>query len=233
MIPIRDENRKKTFPLMTTLLLLTNVTVFVFQVMYAHGMEAVIMKYGAIPWEIVHFQELPNQKWIFQSDIPSVLTLLTSMFMHGGLLHLIGNMLYLWIFADNVEALTGHVALLPFYVLCGLAASITHIAFDPQSTIPMVGASGAISGILGAYFIRFPKAKVDMLFIFFFFIKVFRVPAPVMLGVWFLMQIFSGLGSLERHGGGVAWFAHIGGFVAGMVLIFAFEKKGNKRIYVR
>ena len=233
MIPIRDENRKKTFPLITLLLLAANVTAFVFQMIDENGMQAVITKYGAIPWEIVHFQELPHQQWVYQTDIPNILTLITSMFMHGGVLHLLGNMLYLWIFADNVEALTGHVRFLPFYILCGIAAAITHIIFDPQSTVPMVGASGAISGVLGAYFIRFPKAKVDMLFIFFFFIRVFRVPAPVMLGVWFLMQLLSGFGSLGQQGGGVAWFAHIGGFAAGMILIFLFERKGRTRVNLR
>ncbi|MFC1568810.1 rhomboid family intramembrane serine protease [bacterium] len=225
LIPIRDENRKKIFPLVTILILIANIGLFVYQMMQGEQGQAFIYRFGTIPWEIVHFNELPDLKWAFRTPMPNVLTLITSMFLHGGLFHLIGNMIYLWIFADNVEALTGHGRFVVFYLLCGIAATLTHVAFSPNSTIPMIGASGAISGVLGAYFVRFPKAKVHLLFFFIIFIRVFRVPAPVMLGIWFLMQLFSGLGSQGQTGGGVAWFAHIGGFVAGVVLILFFEKR--------
>ncbi|MBN2104740.1 rhomboid family intramembrane serine protease [bacterium] len=225
LIPIRDENQKRIFPFITILILVVNVGLFIIQIMQGEQAQALLYRFGAIPWEIVHFQELPDLKWEFQSPIPNILTLFTSMFLHGGLLHLIGNMLFLWIFADNVEALTGHTRFIGFYLLCGVVAALSHIAFSPDSKIPMVGASGAISGVLGAYFLRFPRARVHLLFFFIFIVRVFKVPAPVMLGVWFLMQLLSGLGSRGETGSGVAWFAHIGGFIAGMVLILFFEKR--------
>ncbi|MBN1780161.1 rhomboid family intramembrane serine protease [bacterium] len=224
LIPIRDENRKKTVPIVTMTILLANIAVFIYQLMQPDG-QAFVYRFGAIPWEIVHFRELPDLKWAFRSPVPNILTLMTSMFMHGGYLHLIGNMLYLWIFADNVEALTGHVRFIWFYLLCGIAAAMTHVIFSPDSMVPMIGASGAISGVLGAYFIRFPKAKVHLLFFFFIIIRVFRVPAPLMLGIWFLMQLLSGMADHGQTGSGIAWFAHIGGFVAGVIFILFFEKR--------
>jgi membrane associated rhomboid family serine protease len=135
------------------------------------------------------------------------------MFLHGSLFHLLGNMLYLWIFGNNVEDVLGPLRFLLFYIICGLAASLTHIAFHPLSRVPMIGASGAIAGVLGAYFLLFPGARVLTLVFLFFFIRIIPVPAGLVLGLWFIMQVLNvGLG------GGVAWFAHIGGFVAGLVL---------------
>jgi membrane associated rhomboid family serine protease len=225
LIPIRDENRKKTVPIMTLIFLLINVGVFVYQVLLGQAAQALIYRFGAIPWEIVNLRELPDLKPMFRSPLPSPFTLITSMFVHAGIFHLIGNMLYLWIFADNVEALTGHIRFFWFYLCCGVAAALTHVLLSPDSTIPMIGASGAISGVLGAYFVRFPKAKVHLLFFFFIIIKVFRVSAPAMLGVWFLFQILNGVLLQNSAEAGVAWFAHIGGFLAGLILIFLFEKK--------
>ena len=225
LIPIRDENRKKTAPIMTSIFLLINAGVFIYQFVQGEAAQAFVYRFGAIPWEIVNFQELPDLKPMFRSPVPSPLTLITSMFIHGGFLHLIGNMLYLWIFADNVEALTGHVRFFWFYLCCGIAAALTHVLFAPDSIIPMIGASGAISGVLGAYFIKFPKAKVHLLFFFFIVVKVFRVSAPMMLGIWFLFQILNGLLIQNTAEAGVAWFAHIGGFLAGLILIFLFEKR--------
>lgn len=232
MIPIRDENQKKTFPVFVILILLINTAVFVYQWILGNQTEAILMKWGAIPWEILHFQDVPYQEEVFKTGYPNILTLFTSMFIHGGILHFLGNMLYLWIFGDNIEALTGHVRFFFFYLICGLAASVTHVAFDPNSTVPMVGASGAISGVLGAYLVRFPKAKIHVLFFLFIFIQVIRIPAVIVLGFWFIMQLFNGWGALqtESMGGGVAWFAHVGGFIAGIILIFFFEKKGRVRI---
>ncbi|HEX9934415.1 MAG TPA: rhomboid family intramembrane serine protease, partial [bacterium] len=144
-------------------------------------------------------------------------------------LHLAGNMLYLWIFGDNVESLTGHARFLLFYIVCGLAAAFTHILLEPASTVPMIGASGAISGVLGAYMIRFPRAHVHVLVFFIWFIRIVRMPALLVLGFWFVIQIFSGFGSLGmQEKGGTAWFAHIGGFAAGMVLIFLFQKRWTR-----
>ena len=171
----------------------------------------------------------------FQTRMPNIFTLFTSMFLHGGFLHIFGNMLYLWIFGDNVEAIMGSVRFLLFYLLCGLIAALSYIIIDPNSTVPMIGASGAISGVLGAYFLRFPRARVHVLFIFFFIFRVIRVSALFVLGFWFLFQLLNGLGQMKLHstGGGVAWFAHIGGFIAGMILVYFFEKKHKTRIYGR
>ncbi|NQT25219.1 rhomboid family intramembrane serine protease [candidate division KSB1 bacterium] len=236
MIPIRDSHVKmKTTPIFTVLLILGNIAVFVYQFLLGPDVEPFLYKFGAIPWEISHFQDLPGLEFTHQSPMPNFLTLFTAMFLHGGILHLAGNMLYLWIFGDNVEALTGHLRFPVFYLTCGLVAAMTHVVLDPGSHIPMIGASGAVSGILGAYFIRFPKAKVHMLVFFPFVIfRTFQIPAVVVLGIWFILQVLNGLGSLGYPGaGGVAWFAHIGGFIAGMILIFFFQKKGKKRAEAR
>jgi len=230
MIPIKDDNPSRIFPVVTILLIMANVAVFVFQWTLGKSAQAFIVRYGAIPWEISHFRELAHLDPALQTGWPSAATLFSSMFIHGGILHLVGNMLYLWIFGDNVEGLTGHVRFFFFYIVCGLAAALTHVALEPNSTIPMVGASGAISGVLGAYLVRFPGARVHVLIFLFWFIRVVRVPAVVVLGLWFVLQILNGLGSLGiRGGGGVAWFAHIGGFVAGILLLFFFEKRRRVR----
>jgi membrane associated rhomboid family serine protease len=162
--------------------------------------------------------------------VPALATPFTSMFMHAGLMHLVGNMLYLWIFGDNVEDRMGHVKYAVFYVLCGVGAAAAHTAIDPTSQVPTVGASGAIAGVLGAYLLAFPRAQVSTLVPLGFFITVARLPALIVLGFWFVLQFISGLGSLSmRQMGGVAWWAHIGGFVVGMALLFVFQKRRDKR----
>lgn len=224
MIPLKDDNPSRIFPVVTILLILANVAVFVYQMTLGGNGHVFVMRFGAIPWEIIHFQEWHHSNPAFQTVYPNGLTLITSMFLHGGIFHLLGNMLYLWIFGDNVEGSMGHIRFLFFYGFCGLAAALTHIAFDPNSTIPMVGASGAISGVLGAYLIRFPKARVHVLIFIIWIIRVVRIPALFVLSFWFFMQILNGLGLLGG-GGSVAWFAHIGGFVAGMILILLFKRR--------
>jgi membrane associated rhomboid family serine protease len=226
MIPIKDDNPSRMFPLVTILLIVANVVVFIYQWILGGAAQAFVVRFGAIPWEITHFEELSNHGAELQTGLPNAVTLFSSMFIHGGFLHLLGNMLYLWIFGDNVEGLMGHVRFLFFYLICGLAAALTHIALQPNSTVPMVGASGAISGVLGAYLLRFPQARVHVLIFLFWFIRVIKVPALVVLGLWFLMQVISGLSSQGvSGGGGVAWFAHIGGFIAGIVLVLLFAKR--------
>jgi membrane associated rhomboid family serine protease len=226
MIPIKDDNPQKTFPIMTILLILSNLAVFIYQFKLGSGLEAFIYRFGTIPWEISHLQESPNLSFQFRSTIPTILTLFTSMFIHGGILHLLGNMIYLWIFGDNIEALIGHFRFLFFFICCGLVATFSHVVAFRDSLYPMVGASGAISGILGAYFLKFPKARVHILIFLFFFIRIIRVPALIVLGFWFIIQVLSGLSSLGmKGGGGIAWFAHIGGFIAGSFLVFFFEKQ--------
>jgi membrane associated rhomboid family serine protease len=234
MIPIKDDNPRIAFPFITILFILVNTIVFLYQILYVAEPQAFVYRFGTIPWEITHFTELNRLPPEFRSEIPNVLTLFSSMFIHGGILHLAGNMLYLWIFGDNVEGIMGHGRFFFFYLCCGLAASASHVLIAPNSTVPMVGASGAISGILGAYFVRFPRAKVHVVFILIFFIRVIRIPAFFVLGFWFVVQLLSGLIYMGPEGNaGVAWFAHIGGFAAGIILVFFFEKKERVRIYRR
>lgn len=231
MIPIKDDNPRHHFPFITLLILLANVAVQIYQwTLGGDGAQAFIYRFGAIPWEIIHFRELHDLPIAYQSGFPNMVTLMTSLFIHGGFFHLAGNMLYLWIFGDNVESIMGHFRFLIFYICCGLIATVTHIIIDPSADIPMVGASGAISGVLAAYLVRFPGARVHILIIFFFFIRVIKVSALFVLGFWFIVQILNGFGTLGTSSGGVAWFAHIGGFVAGLVLVLLFTKK--KRIQV-
>jgi len=193
--------------------------VFLYQLAQGQYFNHFIFQYGAIPYEIVHFEELTPEL-----PAPIYFTLFSSMFMHGGLFHLGGNMLYLWIFGDNVEDKLGHFRFFFFYILSGLAASLTHIIISPNSQIPMVGASGAIAGVLGAYFLRFPNSRIWTLIFFGFFIRMVRVPALFVLGFWFILQLLYGLPSIGSQGGGVAWFAHIGGFLAGMLLFKMMRK---------
>ncbi len=219
-LPLRDENPTRRFPVITVLLIALNIGIFLWQSFSPGGLEPHIIRLATIPYEITHFRSLDPEV-----RVPPWLTLLTAMFIHGSLFHLLGNMLYLWIFGNNVEDVLGGIRYLLFYFICGLAASLTHIAFHPDSRVPMVGASGAIAGVLGAYFILFPGARVLTLVFFFFFIRIVPIPAGLVLGLWFLMQVLNvGLG------GGVAWFAHIGGFLAGVLLI-RLQSRRRRRYY--
>jgi membrane associated rhomboid family serine protease len=160
---------------------------------------------------------------------PAWLTLFTSMFMHGSWMHLLGNMLYLWIFANNIEHLLGKLKFIAFYLVSGLAAMMTHVAFNPHSPVPAVGASGAISGVLGAYAVKYPFARVYTLVFLWPFVRVVVLPAWLLLGLWFLFQLLGGAVSMgAASGAGIAWFAHVGGFVAGIVMILLFTSR-NKR----
>ena len=160
--------------------------------------------------------------------VPSSITIFTSMFMHGGFMHLIGNMLYMWIFADNIEDSLGHTKFIIFYLLAGVGAEMTKVFMDTQSQIPMVGASGAIGGVLGAYLINHPKARVLVLIPFGFFSQLIKIRALYVLGFWFILQ-FINSSMMSSEGGGVAYAAHIGGFVSGMILILFFNKKGKRK----
>ena len=160
----------------------------------------------------------------------TTLNLFTSMFLHGGFFHLAGNMLYLWIFGDNVEDRLGHMRFLLFYLISGLAAALLFIWTEPHLQIPLVGASGAIAGVLGAYLLSYPRARIATLIFFGFFIRVIYIPAVIVLGLWFVMQVLSGLPSAGAGGntGGVAFFAHVGGFIAGLLLVIPFSPRGNR-----
>jgi membrane associated rhomboid family serine protease len=182
--------------------------------------EVFLTQYAVIPGELLGGEDLPPT-----IPIPLWLTILSSMFLHGGLMHLLGNMLYLWIFGDNVEDAMGPVRFLVFYILCGTVAALAQIAIDPGSSVPLIGASGAIAGVLAAYFMLYPYARVLTLIPIFFFLRLVAIPAVFLLGFWFILQVISGAGSIGADGG-VAWFAHIGGFIAGAILVFPLRRRG-------
>jgi membrane associated rhomboid family serine protease len=229
MIPIKDENPGKHFPLITLLIIAANIGVFVYQVLLDPRQQVVfIMSFGMVPAQLL------GQAPRLYGNFPAALTLLSSQFLHGGILHIAGNMLYLWIFGNNVEDVLGKWRFLIFYLLCGTLAAIAHIILYPYSDIPMVGASGAIAGILGAYLITFPGARVRVLIFLVFFVTIARVQAFWVLGIWFLMQIL--YATLSKTGDtSVAYLAHVGGFLAGIWLMKkmrprAPNKWGKKRL---
>ena len=219
MIPLRDDNPTEITPVVTVALIVSCSMVFLYEISLSiPRSEAFVYMFGAIPAVVLGHAQLPPELVI----LPAYGTLFSSMFLHGGWMHLIGNMLYLWIFGNNIEDVMGHAKFVLFYLICGVLAAFSHALVDPESTIPMVGASGAISGILGGYLLLYPHARVLVL-VPYGFIGTFNVPAAIVLGLWFLMQVLSGGMSLGNQGGGVAFFAHIGGFLAGMILIGFFK----------
>ncbi len=221
MLPLQDDNPTERPPIVTIAIIAVCTLVFAYQfTLPGKPGEAFAFQYGAIPAVIFSHAALPHDI----VSIPATLTLITSMFLHGGWMHLLGNMLYLWIFGNNIEEAMGHLKFAVFYVLCGILAALSHALTEPSSQIPMVGASGAISAILGAYVLLYPRARVLVLIPPPFFGTTY-VPAVVVLGVWFLGQLYSGGVSLGAHGGGIAFFAHIGGFVAGMALVGIFKHR--------
>jgi membrane associated rhomboid family serine protease len=213
LIPLKDDNPRLLTPICNYVFILANIAVYVYQFTLPKPVEdAFIHAYGAIPAQIVQGINLPS--------------LFSAMFLHGGVLHLLGNMLYLWIFGDNVESIMGHFRYFVFYLLCGLAATISHIVIEPNSALPMIGASGAVSGLLGAYAVKFPGARILIAVPIFICLTTFRVPAVIVLGFWFLTQLASVLIFREPEvGGGIAWFAHIGGFLAGVLLVNFFQRR--------
>jgi membrane associated rhomboid family serine protease len=219
LIPLKDENplRFIGFAYITVALIAACVLTYLWQVSLGPAQERMILALGAIPAVITGERSLPPQFAV----VPSEVTLLTSMFLHGSWLHLGGNMLFLWIFGDNVEDAMGHVRFLIFYLVCGIAAALAHVAVDPASQIPTVGASGAISGVLGGYLVLHPRAQVLTLLLRFFI----TLPAFVVLGLWFALQAVSATMDMGGQGGGVAWWAHIGGFIAGAVLVIPFRRR--------
>ncbi|HSA62580.1 MAG TPA: rhomboid family intramembrane serine protease [Nitrospiraceae bacterium] len=220
MIPLHDDNPTERTPFVTIIFIAICVIVFFYQVsLPAEPGEIFVFQYGAIPSVVFGHASLPDEAAV---AIPAALTLLTSMFLHGGWMHLIGNMLYLWVFGNNIEDVMGHAKFIVFYILCGILAALSHAMTDPSSQIPMVGASGAISAVLGAYLLLFPRAHVLVLMPG---IGMTRIAAGFVLGMWFVTQLVSGGMSVGAKGGGVAFFAHIGGFVAGMALIGLFKRR--------
>lgn len=224
MIPIRDRNPTRSFPIITISLILLNTGIYIYEIsLPREALEELILKFGAIPVEIVNITDINPQ-----TPFHLFITLITSTFLHGGLLHITGNMLYLWIFGNNVEDALGKIKFITFYLLCGISAGLTHIFMNPSSEVPVIGASGAISGVLGAYAVLYPFARVDTLLIFFFFWRIVPVPAFFFILIWFLMQ----LAGASRMSGNIAWFAHIGGFLSGIIFLFLLGRK-RKSIKVR
>ncbi|ACZ39212.1 rhomboid family intramembrane serine protease [Sphaerobacter thermophilus] len=224
MIPIGDDNRgRRTTPFVNYTLIVLNVLVFLYEVsLPMDQLEVFVYRFGIVPAEITQGVDIPPL-----APFPIYLTILTSMFLHGGWAHLLGNMLFLWIFGDNVEDSMGHLRYLIFYLLGGIGAALAQIFLaGPDSTTPMIGASGAIAAVLGAYFVMYPGGLVRVLVVLGFFITVVMVPAVIMIGLWFLLQLLSGLATLgieTQQTGGVAFWAHVGGFVTGLVLVWVFR----------
>lgn len=222
MFPIRDHNPSGRTPYVTFALIALNAAVFLSywltipsEIQLAYFFHS----WGLVPENLMRGQGLA--------------TLVTSMFLHAGWMHILGNMLFLWIYGDNLEDEMGHGGFLLFYLLSGLAAAFAQVAMDPFSPIPMVGASGAIAGVMGGYLLLFPRARVDVLFIFVIFFRIFAIPAWIVLGLWFALQIFSGM-SMPVDGGGVAYWAHAGGFAGGLALALpALLRRGGRAYWAR
>jgi membrane associated rhomboid family serine protease len=214
MIPLRDNVTRRTWPVVNLLLITINAYIFYIELKQPtpQALHELIQSWGLLSGRLLNdpLRETPH--------------LFTSMFLHGGWLHVLGNMLYLWIFGDNVEDRLGHVRYLFFYLLTGAAAGLTQAFLTPRGTVPMIGASGAIAGVMGAYFILYPRARIITLVPIWIFLRIMEIPAILFLGLWFVLQALQGWGSLLAHGstppGGVAWWAHAGGFVAGVILVF-------------
>ncbi len=217
MIPLRDIIPSRTTPYVTISIIVANVLVFLFELSLGPAVNDFTMSFGLVPAAF---------SWV---------AVFTSMFLHAGLLHVGGNMLYLWIFGDNVEDRMGHGRFLAFYLLCGIAAALAQTITAPDSLVPMVGASGAIAGVMGAYFVLYPKSRIVTLVPLFFFFQIIEVPAIFFLGIWFVMQFASGVGSIMtatagNPGGGVAFWAHVAGFAAGISGVFVFRRPERQRV---
>lgn len=225
MIPIGDyAGARPRFPVVNLALILINVAVFIYELSLGDRLPDFFLTWGAIPRELTRGTDLPP---LLTVQVPVYVTLLSSIFMHGGWLHLLGNMLYLWVFGDNVESAFGSVKYLIFYLLCGLAASWTQILTDVNSLTPVVGASGAIAGVMGAYLVMFPGATVRTLVFVFVFVTVVHLPAIILIGIWFLMQLFQGFASVGMDAGTAFW-AHVGGLIAGAALALVFRGRNYR-----
>ena len=236
MIPLKDDVPSRSFPTVTVGLIALNVVAFIYQVSLQIGPsphtlgagQEFVLEFGLVPCRLTGSCRVP-------AGFPMpVLTIFTSMFLHGGWFHLIGNMLYLWIFGDNVEDRLGRVRFVIFYLGAGVAAALAQTVVGPTSRVPMVGASGAVSGVLSAYLVLFPFAGVLTLVTVGFFIRIVRIPALIVLGLWIVIQVINGTAvyamSSGGEGGGVAWFAHVGGFAAGLILLFLLRPRRDDRL---
>jgi membrane associated rhomboid family serine protease len=224
VIPLKDNNPTRHFPLITVLLIAVNSVVFIYTDILGYGTRDFIYRYAVVPVDILSLGDASGR-----GTFLAMMTLFTSQFMHGGLLHIVSNMLFLWIFGNNVEDKFGSVFFIFFYPLCGLAAAFAQILGDPASSIPMIGASGAVAGVMGAYLIMYPRAQVLTLIWIIFFIRLIWLPAYLIIIYWVGIQVISQLGS-NGQPGGVAYLAHIGGFVAGVILYFVYKLFSKNRL---
>ena len=229
MIPLRDVIPSRTTPYVTVVIIILNALAWFFELALPRDvLPDFLQVYGVVPAEF-RVSTLATSMFLHADFRAS--TLVTSMFLHGSWMHVIGNMWYLWIFGDNIEDRLGHGRFIVFYLLCGVAAALGQIAMDPTSTLPTIGASGAIAGVMGAYFVLYPQSRVLTLVPIIFYVEIIEVPAIVLLGFWFLMQLFSA-GAIavtaSTGGGGVAFMAHVAGFVTGVVGVFVFRKRERR-----
>jgi membrane associated rhomboid family serine protease len=231
MFPLKDNIPARNFPIVNIGLIVINIVFFIYEMSYGHKVDQLIFAFGFIP---SRFFEQQAEGWLNPSGF---LPVFSSMFLHANLIHLLSNMWMLWIFGDNVEDCMGHGRYLLFFLLCGAASVAAQAIAHPQSTIPMIGASGAISGVLGAYFLTYPHARILTLLPIFILIYLIELPAYFFLGFWFLMQFVQGslysMNADKMMGGGVAWWAHVGGFAAGVVLLQVFRCKDWQRPVVK
>ncbi len=215
MIPLRDNIPSRTFPIVNSTLIIINCVVFLYELSLGPGLSLFIDRYGVIPARFFNAR--------LASDM--ITPLFSFMFLHGGWLHIISNMLYLWIFGDNVEDRMGPFGYLIFYLMCGIASGLVQLFVSPASRIPIVGASGAIAGVMGAYLLLYPYGRVVTLIFVLFFVQVVQIPAFFFLVFWFMLQFLSGASSMAGQEGGVAWWAHVGGFLCGLLMVFPFSRR--------
>lgn len=223
MIPLRDSVRPRRKPFVNWILIIVNIYVFIKEIMLPqHSLNMVFYTLGLVPANVTHlFLSGSDMGWV-------LITFLTAIFLHGGWTHVLGNMLFLWVFGDNIEDRLGHLKYFIFYLLTGIIGGIAHILSNPFSEVPIIGASGAIAGVLGAYLVTFPRARV----LTFIFIVIVEIPAVIFLAMWFVLQLFNGTASLGGAADPVAWWAHVGGFLSGMLLI-KIMAPGKKHLYNR
>jgi len=228
LIPLKDSTKSPIFPIVNLSIIVLNVLVYMWEVsIEPYLLNQVYYAFGVIPAEVM------NTFFTGASLTPVLFSFVTTMFVHGGWLHLIGNMLFLWVFGDNVEGRLGHLRYLLFYLLVGFFASLVHILSNPLSTMPVVGASGAVAGVLGAYIILFPRARVLALVPIIIIFTLMEIPAVVFIALWFVLQLFNGVASLGGDANTVAYWAHVGGFIAGAVLIKIMAPRVTKDYYLR
>lgn len=222
MIPLRSEIKRHTFPVINILLILANIAVFIYQLsLPPRAGELLVQQFGLVPFRAEHALAHPGPQLG-----PALVPLVTSMFLHGGFLHILGNMLFLWVFGGNVEDRLGHLKYLGFYFICGIGAGLAQLVVNWGSRLPSIGASGAISGVMGAYIVLFPGGRILMLVPLIIFFFTIRIPALLVLGYWFVIQFLSGISTIGQiNQGGVAWWAHIGGFILGMFLVWGLRQQ--------